>query len=275
MVRKISIFLLGYLLVTSSCTQFTKMEKSKNYDQKLKYANELYDQKRYGQAQELYEEMMPIFKGTVKAEDLLYRYAYTFYYEGDYTSGAFWFKNFVEAYPNSPHADELDYMQAYSFFKLSPRVELDQSNTIKAMDAMQEFINTHPNSKKLAEASHIIDLCRRKLEDKEYRGAQLYYNIGLYKASGIAFTSLMQDYPDSELGDKYKLMIIKSYFQYAKNSIEIKQQVRFNRVVHQYHDFLDNYPKSTLTKEAEKYYSLSLNELKSLQNEQSKEKSNQ
>jgi outer membrane protein assembly factor BamD len=158
-------------------------------------------------------------------------------------------------------------MQAYCFYKLSPRVELDQTNTTKAISAMQTFINIHPNSDKVAEATAIIDKCRQKLEEKEYNAAALYYNIGHYKAAGITFANLLLDYPDSELGDKYKLLEIKSYYKYAVNSIMEKQKERYEEVVTQYLNFVDIYPDSKYKEEAEQYYTLSKNSLKTLKNE--------
>ena len=57
---------------------------------------------------------------------------------------------------------------------MSPKVALDQSNTMKAMGMLQTFINTHPNSPKNKEANEYIAICRAKLEEKERLAAQLY-----------------------------------------------------------------------------------------------------
>lgn len=255
-------------LTLASCSEYSKIEKSTDIQKKLQYANQLYDQGKYTKAQVLYGEIKDAFRGSPQAEDLLFHYAYTFYNIGDFETAAFYFKNFVSTFPNSPKATEMDYMQAYCFFKLSPRVELDQTNTTKAISAMQTFINIHPNSDKVAEATKIIDECRQKLEDKEFDAAQLYYNLGLYKASGITYSNLLLDYPDSEFGDKYKLMEIKAYFKYAENSIFDKQQERYQDVVTQYLNFLDLYPDSKYKDQAKAYYSLSQDHLKTLQNEQ-------
>ena len=60
-------------------------------------------------------------------------------------------------------------------------MELDQVNTSKAIGMMQSFINTYPNSTRVAEATQIIGKCREKLEEKDYKSAQLYYNIQQYQ----------------------------------------------------------------------------------------------
>lgn len=274
--RITSIFTIGLLALTlASCSEYSKILKSKDVKKKLEYANHLFDKGKYNKAQTLYSEIKDAFRGSKEAEDLLYHYAYTFYNVGDYESAAFYFKNYVATFPNSPKAIEMDYMQAYSFYKLSPRIELDQTNTTKAISAMQTFINMHPNSDKVTDATKIIDECRHKLELKEYNAAQLYYDLGYYKAAGITFNNLMLDYPDSEDGDKYKYLEIKSYYKYALNSVESKQKERYEDVITQYLNFTDLFPNSKFKGDAEGYYKMAQNSIKTNHNEQNKKSDQQ
>jgi outer membrane protein assembly factor BamD len=136
------------------------------------------------------------------------------------------------------------------------------------MGMMQTYINTHPGSERNKEATEIIDKCRVKLEMKEYRGAELYYNLSEYRAAAIAFSTLLNNYPESISGDRYKLMVVKSYFKFAKLSILDKQEERFEKVITEYQDFVDRYPESKLLSEAESLSLQSLNQLKAIKNEQ-------
>src|SRR5690606_38217706 len=122
-------------------------------------------------------------------------------------------------------------MRAYTFYKQSPKPELDQTNTIKAMGMMQVFINTHPGSPRNEDAAKIIEVCRQKLEIKDQKGAQLYYDMGQYRAAGVTFTSLLNSYPESARADEYKLMVVKSYYRYAELSVEDKKAERFEKVI--------------------------------------------
>lgn len=274
--RKIFLFagLVALTLASASCNrELRRIEKSNDLDKKLAYADKMYEKKKYQMAQTLYEEMIPVFKGTEKFEPLYYKYAYCSFYLKDYQQAAFHFKNYLDALPSSPRAMEIDYQQAYCYYKLSPKVALDQTNTMKAIAAMQTFINTYPQSDKSTEASVVIDLLRRKLEQKDYNAAELYYNLGHYKASGVAFKSLMRAYPDSEKSDNYKFMAIKAYYQYARNSVTYRQKERYETVVNEYLEFNDRYPNSKLKDDAEKYYTLAKNNIKSLENEQNKTES--
>lgn len=263
-----SFLLLSLSIFLLSCDNLAKIQKSKDYEYKLIKADEFFSKEKYRYAQVLYEELFPVFKGTLKFENLYYKYAYCFYNDGLYGDAENLFKGYLEVFPNSNKAEEVDYMRAFCFYKLSPKLELEQGNTLKSMSMMQTFINTHPGSSKIQEATEIIDKSRAKLELKEFRGAQLYYNISEFRASAIAFNSLLNSYPESESAQNYNLMVIKSYFKFAKLSVLDKQEERFEKVISEYQDFLDRFPQSEFLKEAESFSILSQNQIKALKNEQ-------
>ena len=263
-----ALLLLG--VFSTGCSKFSKVQKSKDYEYKLKSADKFYEQKRYNYAQQLYEELFPIFKGTERFEDLYYKFAYCNYYLHDYMSAENLFKSFVEVFPNSKRAEEMDYLRAYTFYKQSPKAELDQTNTSKAIGFLQTFISNHPGSARNKDATAIIDKCRAKLEVKDEKTAELYYNLGQFKAAAISYNSLLNVYPDSEKSDMYKLQIIKSYYEYAVMSIDEKKEERFNQVITECNDFTDRFPDSKLKEEAQKYQTLSQTNIKNLKNEQTK-----
>jgi outer membrane protein assembly factor BamD len=256
------------LLGLFSCSKFSKIEKSKDVDYKLAKANEYYDKKSYRNALTLYEQLFPALKGTDKFEELYYKYAYCFFYEKEYDHASSLFKGYLDFFPNNAKAEEVDFMHAYCFFKQSPKIELEQVNTVKALNMMQSFINTHPGSSKIKDANAVIDEGRAKLELKEARTAQLYYNLGQFRSAGLAYNTLLNNYPESVKADNYKLMVVKSYYRFAKLSIIEKQIERFEKVTIEYLDFADRFPDSKFLKDAESYSNLSKNNIKAITNEQ-------
>lgn len=265
--NKFLVFVLFGLMVTG-CANINKILKSSDYDYKLRMADSLFAIKKYSQAQIVYEDVFPVMKGTPKFEDLYYNWAYCHYYQRDYLNAENIFKGFVESFPNSSRAEECRYLRAFCFYKQSPKAELDQTNTLKAITYLQSFANTYPNSTRNKEAFEIIDKLKVKLEAKEYKSAELYYNLGYYKAASTAFTQLVDNFPDSEKGDEYKLMVIKSAYDYANNSIDIKKLERFEAVVTECADFTDRFPESKVVKDVEKIKEQSQNKIKTIKNEQ-------
>jgi outer membrane protein assembly factor BamD len=262
--------ILLFSLFLFSCSNINKVMKSKDPQYKLRMAEQYYAKKKYTFAQQLYEDIIPYFKGQQEFEDIYYKYAYTAYYQKDYLNAENLFKTYLEVFPNSTRAEEMDFMRAYTFYQQSPKPELDQTNTIKAMGMMQTFINTHPGSARIREATDIIDACRKKLETKDAKAAQLYYDLGQFRAASVAFESLIDAYPDSEHSDEYKFMSIRSSYRFAELSVSEKQTERFEKVVSDCNDFMDRFPESNFAKQVQQYLSLSQNNLKSIANEPSK-----
>lgn len=267
-VFRLLLVVISLSVMATSCNKYNKVFKSKDYDYKLKMADELYNKGKYRVSQQLYEELFPVLKGTVRFEELYYNYAYCFYNMKSYADAENLFKGFLEVFPNSTKAEEVDYMRSYCFYKQSPKVELEQVSTVKAMGMMQTFINTHPGSARNKDASDIIDLCRAKLEKKEFRSAELYYDMSQFRAAAIAFTNLMNNYPESAKGEEYKLKSVKAYYKFAKLSVKDKQIERYEKVTEEYEDFVDRFPESKLLKEAESFSNLSQNQIKVIKNEQ-------
>jgi outer membrane protein assembly factor BamD len=264
MTKRLIILWVSLAFLSTSCSRFNKVLKSTDYEYKLRMAEQYYAKKDYRKAKTLYEELFPIYKGSPQFEDLYYKYAYCHYYDRDYVNSENLFKGYLEVFSNGPRAEEIEYMQAFSFYKQSARPELDQTNTVKAMGMMQVFVNTHPTSPKAKEADEIMMKCLEKLETKEYQAAQLYFNLGQYRAAALAYTTLINNYPDSKKADDYKLMIIRSYYKYAALSIEERQPERYEKVIREVEDFQDRFPESKLLKEAERYLTLSQNNIKAL-----------
>lgn len=247
--------------------------KNPDVEYRLRMAEQFYANKKYSKAQLIFEDLFPILRSDPRFEDLYYKFAYCAFYLKDYLQAENLFKGFLDVFPKSARAAEVDFMHAYCYYKQSPRIELDQTPTQKTIGFMQAHLNNYPESNRADEARRIIDEGYAKLEEKEYKGAELYYNMGSYRAAAIAFTNLLNHYPASEKGDQYKMMIIRSYYQYAMMSVQTKQIERYEKVLEEYYDFVDRFPESKLLKEAEKYFQNSQINLKALKNESSDKKS--
>lgn len=267
---KFSWILIAGLILSSCGSGITKLLKNPDPAYKLRMAEQYFVKKKYALAQQLYEDIMPYYKTGKEFEDIYYKYAYCAYNMADYLSAENLFKSYLEIFPNSVKAEEVDYMRAYSYYKQSPKPELDQTNTVKAMGMMQTFINTHPGSVRNKDANDIIDICRGKLEVKDYQSAQLYYDLGQFRAAGVAFATLLNTYPESLKGDEYKLMIIKSYYRFAEMSVEEKKIERYEQVITECNEFTDRFPESNLKKQADEFLNLSQTNIKNLNNEQIK-----
>lgn len=273
-IKNLSLFLLvAVFLFSTSCSKFRKIQKSDDWRVKYEAAQSYFESKDYYKSKILLEEILPIIKGTKEAEKAQFLYAYTHYHQKLFTESAFYFKTFYETYSRSANAEEAMYMHAYSLFQESPNHNLDQSSTYEAIQAIQTFINKYPSSKYVEEATGIIDQLQRKLEEKAYENAKLYYKINksamneadMYKAAIRSFENFEKDFPDSELTEEINFLKIEAQYSLAKYSFKNLQKERYNAVVESYLEFVDKYPTSKYLKNAESMYTNSLSQISELQ----------
>lgn len=263
--KKFPLYILIVLLVSSCKTDYEKVRTSN--DPKLMYeaANQYYEDGNYLNAQTLYELSIPYFRGKEEAEDLYYKFANCHYELGEYILSAHYYQNFANSFYSSPNKVEAEYMAAYSKYKLSPSHKLDQSYSGEAIDALQTFVNNHPESEKVDECTRLIDEIRKKLELKAFEEGQLYYNLRNYNSSIKSFENMLKDFPETKRGEEIRFLILDSSINWATKSIFEKKEERLEEVLKQYNNFLRKYPESSYKDEVEKIYAKYQEEIKILE----------
>ncbi len=242
------------IVFLSACDGYNKLLKSSDYDLKFTKANEYFIKKDYFKAQNLYEELIPIFKGTEKLETVYYRFALCHYYNEDYNLAQYHFKNFYNNHPNSNNAENSLFLNAYCFYLNSPEQTLDQTDTESAISEFQDFLDIYPESLKIDTCNVIIDQLRGKIEQKSYDIATLFYKIEDYKAAINSLQNFFKDFPNSNLLDEALFYTIDSYYSLALISHEIKKKERLELSTENYLKFVDLYPDSKFRKKADKIY---------------------
>ncbi len=240
------------LLVISSCDTPEKALKSTDIEYKKAKAISWYKKKEYYKCIPVFEELIGLMKGRQSTEDLYYMYADANYHQGDYMIAAYHFKNYYDLYPASEKAELCLYMYAKSYQQLSPKYQLDQTYTTKALDAYQLFLNAFSSGKYIKEVNEGVSKLRRKLELKALNAAELYYKTSNFKAAATSYANILKEYPDVEEREKVSFMVIKSNFAYAKNSIPSKKAERFDQVIKSFSVFKDKFSKGKYLAEAAK-----------------------
>jgi outer membrane protein assembly factor BamD len=267
---KSSVFALAFLvLFTTSCSKFRKIEKSDDWKLKYNAGLKYYEKKDYYRTAILFEQILPIVRGLPEGEKVEFYLAYCQYYERTYLLASNQFKTFFENYGRSSLAEEAYYMYAYSLYAASPAENLDQKSSIEAMGAMQTYVNQFPDSKFADKANEVIAASQKKLERKGFEGAKQYLKLKYYQAAVVSFDNFRKSFPDSQYMEEVAYLKILAQYKLAIQSISSKQKDRFSATVDYYKDLVDNYPKSNFLKEAERYYSNSLEQLNKLKTKKS------
>jgi outer membrane protein assembly factor BamD len=219
------LFLLVFL---GSCGEYQNALKSEDVAVKFDLATKLYDSGKYDKAIRLFEQIAPAYRGKPQAEKLFYMFAQSYYKTEQFYLAGYQFESFVSSYPKSEKSEEAAYLGAKSYSELSPVYSLDQIDTHKAIDKMQNVIDKYPNSQYVADANSVVKELQRKLEKKVYENAKGYNTISDFKSSLVAFDNFMSEYPGTIFKEDALFYKFDSAYQLAINSIPSKMEDRLN-----------------------------------------------
>ncbi len=254
------------LLAVGCKSEFEKIRGSGDTDQIYTKAFAYYEQEEYLRAQTLLELIIPAYRGKPELEKIYFTYADTYYKLGKYIMANYYFKNFTSTFPNSAQREDADFMAAYANYMMSPGFRLEQTYTEKAIDDMQLFANTYPNSPRLKECNRLIDEMRLKLEQKVLDEGLLYYNMRQYQAATTTFENLLKDFPETANAEQVRYHIAKANYLLAENSIFEKREERFKKTVEYTKDYLGKFKDSANYNEVKSFYNNAVKQLKSITN---------
>lgn len=238
-----------------ACSPYQKLLKSTDVTKRYNAALDYYENKHdYYRAGTLLEPLIPLLKGRPEAEKAEFYFAHTNFRQRNYTLAAYYFDQFATTYGGSPYLEEAEFMHAKSMFKDSPEFQLDQTNTIQAVAAIQDFLNRRPESKFRAEAESMSNELQKKMEVKAFEGAKLYYSLRYYQSAVVALNTFQQQYPASAYGEQAAYLKVVAQHELAKESVEEKQRERYQETVNNYQTFIDAFPQSKNLRDAEQYY---------------------
>ncbi|MBK0369012.1 outer membrane protein assembly factor BamD [Flavobacterium agrisoli] len=221
-----ALFLL--LVLCNACGDYQKALKSEDVATKFAMASELYDAGKYSKAIRLFEQLAPSYKGKPQAEKLFYMFSKSYYNTKQYSLSGYQFDSFVAGYPRSEKVEEAAFLGAKSYSKLSPAYSLDQTDTYKAIEKMQNFIDNYPESQYIVEANETMKVLTEKLEKKSYEIAKQYNTISDYKSALVAFDNFVADYPGTTYKEDALFYKFDSAYQLAINSVYDKMKDRLN-----------------------------------------------
>lgn len=132
------------------------------------------------QSYTLLRDVVTQLKGSDRAEESLYLLGLSYFENKEYPEAAEFFKTYYQRYPKGKFTELARYYAGYAYYLDSPEAQLDQSETIKAIEELQGFLDYFPRSDKVTLAQNAIFEMQDKLTLKELQNAQLYYNLGNY-----------------------------------------------------------------------------------------------
>ena len=252
-------------LLTGCATEFNSVYKSQDNTYKYEYAKQCFAQGKFSNAITLLSEVVTLHKGRENAQESLYMLGMAQYSNRDYEAASATFRKYFSSYPKGEFAEQASFYIGQSLFQSMPDPRLDQSSTIGAINAYQNFMDYYPDSPLREKAQKQLFLLQDNLVMKEYLSAELYYNLGgyfgninsntesNYESCIITAQNALKAYPYTSMREQFSLLIMKSKFELAQNSSEERRLDRYRDAEDECYGFLNEFPESENVKMAEKF----------------------
>lgn len=250
-------FVVVLILVLSlaSCSSYQKALKSEDNLEKVAMIDTLFEKEKYGKTLALFEQIIPVYRGTDSAAPMAIKYAKALYGDESYVNSAYQYERFIQSHPQDANAEFALFMAAKSHYQMSPVYSKDQNDTNIALTKLQEYINVYPNGEYLTEANALVDELRDKLDRKAYETAKQYHHFGNFRGGYIsaisAFENFIVDHPGSKYQDDAQFYLLESQFEYAINSFNNLVPERLVKAKEYYDTFAKRYPNSEYKEDAD------------------------
>ncbi|MCH8556475.1 MAG: outer membrane protein assembly factor BamD [Balneolia bacterium] len=264
------LILLISVLVLASCGNQNQIRPGDSLEVAFEKAMNFYDRGRFSDAANAFETVISVGRGTEIGQDAQFYLAESYYNGRQLLLAASEYQRYHVFFPRSSRARDAQFMEAFSYYRLSPRYNLDQSDTYRAIELFQLFISRNQSSDRVEEAAGYIDELRTKLARKNFAAAEQYMRLARrearnYRAAAVYFGITIDRFPETEFAEKALANQIRALTLFADNSVPVRQSERYQEAIDTYETYLQLFPRGDNRSLAEEYYDRASSGLRSAQ----------
>jgi len=242
------------LFILSACTSSNIIRPGDTIDVAFEKAKNLYDEEKYTDAANAFETVVSVGRGTDVGQEAQFLLAESYFKDRRFMLAAAEYERYALFYPNSSRREMVDFKQGKSYYFLSPRYKLDQTNTRKAIEQFRLFNSRYPNSDLVTESGELITELRTKLAKKKFEAANFYMRTDRFQSAVLYYDLVIDDFPETEWAEKSLVEQIEAYIKYADNSIRSKQPERYRLAIDSYEKYIQLFPRGENRPKAEDLY---------------------
>ena len=237
-----------------SCRSQSLIQPGDSLEVAYEKAYSLFEEEKWSDAASAFETVISIGRGTEFGRDAQFYLAESYFNNRRYMLAASEYERYSSNHPNSERRQEVDFKAATSYYQMSPRFNIDQTNTHRAIERFNLFLARYPNSEMADEAGDKIAELRNKLARKNYEAAEFYMRTNRYNAAAVYHDIILDRYPDSDYAERALYRQIDAYIRYAENSVTARQEERFEKAVDSYETYVQLFPRGENREQAEQLY---------------------
>ena len=212
---------------------------------------EQFEKENYDRALRYFRGVLSYGRGNEWGPDAQFQLAMTQRKKGKYLVAANEFKRFTQLYRNNQKVPRAEYERARAYHSRSPDYQLTQTDSRKAIDLFQLFIERYPDHELVPDAQAKIDKLRAKLAHKQFAAGKLYERRDMWRAATRSYETVFDTYPDTPWADNALLGALRTYVRYADRSVQEKRAERYQKAIDQYGRLTQLFPDSPLLKQAQ------------------------
>jgi len=237
-----SFCLLLVLLLVLGCAGSRKETPVLGAEDQLALAKREYEKKNFSEASLEFQKLIYNYPGAAFVDSAQYLLGMCYFREKDYPAAVGEFNKLLTSFYTSPLADDAYFMIAFAHYKDSPKAELDQKNTLRAISELNDFLEEYPQSEYAEEAQRLLFEARSKMAKKLYKTGKLYYKLKHYQSALLYLEEVLDLYPDTEFSAPSSFLVAESYLK----------QKKYDLAELEYRKFLERYPGNKLAGKVKK-----------------------
>ena len=230
------------------------MLKSTDPEFKWEKAQEYFADDRCIQSLPLLQELIGLFRGTERMEDVYFMYAEAHLCVQDWFMGRYSMRNLPRRFPILTAPKKQSFAQHSAATGYLPDQSSIKARLPVAMDELQLFLDRYPTTHLRDSCNNMIFKLRGKLETKAWKGAELYFTTSKFQSASKALQQFIDEWPASQYAEEAQFLILKSQFLYAEQSTSRRQSERYADAIESYFTFAARFPESALLNEAEQFH---------------------
>jgi outer membrane protein assembly factor BamD len=220
----IFILLIIFLAGCSKKNAHLDEDLSPRYEKAINYFNK----GKYGRAKDEFDYIIMADPGSKIANESQYYMAESMFQIEEYDEASIAFDRYVRFSPDYSKIEKARYRICECAINLSNSYQREQSQTHRALEQLQMFIEDFPASDLIDDAEDAMLALRLKLAQKDYEVGRMYLKLEEYDSALIYFRSVLNHYYDTSFSDDARVGIIfthilndnregaKSYFKSQK-----------------------------------------------------------
>lgn len=191
----------------------------------------------------LFKEVMHLYPDSIYARRAKIGIADSYYRQKDAAAmvmAAAEYQEYVNLYPNSPDAVYAKYQIAMCYIRQMKSAGRDQTNTHKAIKALESMIRQYPGTNEAEKAKKQLEKARQRLAGHYFNIGRTNFKMKAYMGAVNRFKQVIDDYPDFKHNDKLFFLTGKCY--YAMRD--------YNSAISFFQKIVNSYPQSKYLKKA-------------------------